>query len=122
VTQRVASIWHIRGPIEGNRHPQALYLSSGLEVSFMPLRVGWHLAIWVSQPGITWERRLKPPGPDLMRGGGISPYLILGRGAYPGWFSPSKGDPGSTQVLTQHYGAKSQIVSQLTNSETTSTR
>jgi hypothetical protein len=40
VTQRVASSWHIRGPIEGTRHPQASYLSPDWEVSFMPLCVG----------------------------------------------------------------------------------
>jgi hypothetical protein len=34
----------------------------------MPLRVGWHLAIWVFPPGITWERHLKPPGLDLIGG------------------------------------------------------
>jgi hypothetical protein len=27
VTQRVASSWHTRDPIEGDRYPQALYLS-----------------------------------------------------------------------------------------------
>jgi hypothetical protein len=42
VTQRVASSWCIRGPIEGTEHPQALYLSPGWEVSFILLRVGWH--------------------------------------------------------------------------------
>jgi hypothetical protein len=46
VTQRVASSWCIRGPIEGTRHPQPFYLSPSREVSFMPLRVGWHLAFW----------------------------------------------------------------------------
>jgi hypothetical protein len=34
----------------------------------MPLRVGWHLAVWVLPIEITRERRLKPPGPDLPRG------------------------------------------------------
>jgi hypothetical protein len=47
------------GPIEGTQHPEALYLSPDWEVSFMPLCVGWHLAVWVFPPGITWERRLK---------------------------------------------------------------
>jgi hypothetical protein len=60
VTQSVASIWPIWGPIEGIRHPQASYLSPNREVSFTPLRVGWHLAIRIFPPGITQERRLKP--------------------------------------------------------------
>jgi hypothetical protein len=34
----------------------------------MPLRVGWHQVIWGFPPGITWERNLKPSGPDLARG------------------------------------------------------
>jgi hypothetical protein len=33
------------GPIEGTQCPQALYLIPDREVSFMPLHVGWHLAI-----------------------------------------------------------------------------
>jgi hypothetical protein len=37
----------IQGPIMGIWHPSALYLSPGQEVSFTPLRVGWHLAIQV---------------------------------------------------------------------------
>jgi hypothetical protein len=32
----------------------------------MPLRVGWHLAIRVFPPGITWEKHMKSPGPDLI--------------------------------------------------------
>jgi hypothetical protein len=40
VTQRVASSYRIRCPIEGTRHPQALYLSPNWEVSFTLLRVG----------------------------------------------------------------------------------
>jgi hypothetical protein len=47
--------------------------------------------------------------------GGISPYLIIWRGACPGWLSPPNDDPGSTQILTQHCGVKSQAVSQLVN-------
>jgi hypothetical protein len=53
VTQRVASSWHTRGPIEGTQHPQVLYLSPGWEVSFMPHHVDWHLAIRVSSIRIT---------------------------------------------------------------------
>jgi hypothetical protein len=71
-------------------------------------------------PGITWERRLKPPGPNLI-GGGISPCLILWRGACPGWLSPPNGHPSSTQILTRYYSAQSQTVSQLTNSGTVPT-
>jgi hypothetical protein len=132
-TQRVASIWHIWGPIKESRHPQALYLSPTREVSFTPLRVGWHLAIQVFPPGITRERCLKPLGPDLIRGrvrgwgwgwwgGGISPYLILWRSACPVWLSPMNDDPGSTHILTRHYGPKSQTISQLMNEETAPTR
>jgi hypothetical protein len=61
-----------RGPIKGTQHPQALYLSPRREVSFLPLRVGWHLAIRVFLIGITWESHLKPPGPDLI-GGALAP-------------------------------------------------
>jgi hypothetical protein len=75
----------------------------------MPLRVGWHLAILVFPPGITWETCLKWRGPDLM--GGTSPYLILWRGTCPGCLSPMNGDLGSTQILTRHCGANSQTVS-----------
>jgi hypothetical protein len=66
VTQGVASSWCTQSPIEGTRHPQASYLSLDREVSFTPLHVGWHQAVRVNPPGITWERRLKPPGPDLI--------------------------------------------------------
>jgi hypothetical protein len=34
----------------------------------MPLRVGWHLDIRVFLLGITRERHLKPPDPDLIGG------------------------------------------------------
>jgi hypothetical protein len=34
----------------------------------MPLHVGWHLAVQVFSIGITRERRMKPPDPDLHRG------------------------------------------------------
>jgi hypothetical protein len=34
----------------------------------MPLRVGWHLAVWVLSIGITSERHMKSPNPDLYRG------------------------------------------------------
>jgi hypothetical protein len=72
-----------------------------------PLRVGWHLAVQVFPPGITRDSRLKPPGSDLIGGRGISPCLVLWRGTCPGWLSTVNGDPGSTQILTQHHGAKS---------------
>jgi hypothetical protein len=42
-----ASSWHIRSPIKGTRHLQASYLSPDQEVSFTPLRVGWHRAVQV---------------------------------------------------------------------------
>jgi hypothetical protein len=63
---------------------------------------------------------VKPPSPDLMEGGGgISPCLILWRGTFPGWLSLPNGDLGSTQILTRHFDAQSQIVSQLVSSGTT---
>jgi hypothetical protein len=108
----------MRIPIEGTRNPQASHLSSNQEVSFMPLRVGWHQAIQFFSPGITRERRLKPPCPDLT-GGDISPCLVLWRGTCPGWLSPVNGDPVSTQILTRHCGTQSQTVSQLENSGST---
>jgi hypothetical protein len=66
----VARNLHTRDPIEGTRHPQALYLCLGWEVSFMPLHVRWHIAIRIFSMGITRERRLKPPGPNLPGEGG----------------------------------------------------
>jgi hypothetical protein len=48
---------------------------------------------------------MKPPDMDLIGGGGISPYLILWRDTCSGWPSAPNGDPGSTQILTRHYGA-----------------
>jgi hypothetical protein len=44
---------------------------------------------------------------------GFSPCLILWRGMCLSWLSPLNGDPGSTQILARHFGAQSQIVSQL---------
>jgi hypothetical protein len=105
----------MRDPIEGGRYPQALYLSIGQEVSFTPLRVDWHLAIRVSPPRITQEHRLKPLGQDLTVG--ISPCLVLWKGACPYWLLPAHGNPSSTQILTQYCSAKSQTTSQLTNQE-----
>jgi hypothetical protein len=45
-TQRVATSWDIRSPIEGSRCSQASYLSLDWEISVTP-SVGWHLAVWV---------------------------------------------------------------------------
>jgi hypothetical protein len=120
VTQRVASSWRIRRPIEGTRYPQASYLSPDQEVSFKPF-------MWSSikssrfSAGIAWERLTKPSGPDLIGAGGICPCPILWRGTGPGWLSPTNSDLGSTQILTQHYSAQSQTVSLLESSVTTLT-
>jgi hypothetical protein len=82
-----------------------------------------HTPMWadISPSGfsarITWERSTKPPISYLI--GGISPCLILWRATCPGWLSPPKGDPGSTQILTWHFGAQSQTISQLASSGTT---
>jgi hypothetical protein len=124
VTQMVASNLHTRDPIEGTRHPQALYLCPGWEVSFMPLRVSWHIAIRIFSMGITRERRLKPPGPNLPGEGGgvICPCLVLWRGTCPCWLSPTHYDLGSTQILTRHFCARSRTISRLTNSGTAPTR
>jgi hypothetical protein len=68
-------------PHVGARHPQALYLSSDLEVSFTP-------SVWASiEPSgffarITQEKCMKPPGSDLTEGGS-SPCLVLWRGTCP---------------------------------------
>jgi hypothetical protein len=68
---------------------------------------------------ITRERSMKPHGLDLIeRGGGRCPYLIQWRGTCPGWRSPPSGDPGSTKILTRHFSAQSQTVSQLVSSRT----
>jgi hypothetical protein len=77
----------------------------------MPLHVGWHLTVQVFKPWITWESRLKPPGLDLMGGGGINACLVLWRGTCPGRLSPVNGDAGSTQILNRHCSAKSQTIS-----------
>jgi hypothetical protein len=37
----------------------------------MPLRVGWHRAIWVFPLGITQERHVKPPVLDFTRVWGV---------------------------------------------------
>jgi hypothetical protein len=58
VTQRVACNGHIWCPIEGIRYSQASYLSLEWEVSVVPLRVGWHLAVRIfcmDYPGKTHE-------------------------------------------------------------------
>jgi hypothetical protein len=98
-TQGMTSSWHIWGPNKGTRNPQALYLSSDREVSFMPHRVGCHLANCVFLLGITWESRAKLPSQDLPREG-IIPYLVLWRGTCPWCLLPAHYDPGSTQILT----------------------
>jgi hypothetical protein len=46
---------------------------------------------------------------------GIRIYLVLWKGTCPCWLSTTHGDPGSTQILTRHCGAKSHTDSQLTN-------
>jgi hypothetical protein len=102
VTWRVACSWCTRCPIEGTRYPQALYQSPDQEVSFTPLHVDWHQAIW----GFHWDysrmtHETTWPGFD----GGIGPYLILWRGTCSGWLSIPNGDPGSTQIMTRHCGA-----------------
>jgi hypothetical protein len=51
-------------------------------------------------------------------GGGIRPCLVLWIGTCPCWLSPAHGDPGSTQILTWHCGAKSQTDSHYMNSGT----
>jgi hypothetical protein len=56
-------------------------------------------------------KTLETTWPGFDQGGGISPCLIPWRGVCPGWLSPLNGDPGSTQILTRHYGAQSQTVS-----------
>jgi hypothetical protein len=39
--------------------------------------------------------------------GGMGLSLVLWRGTCPGWLSRANGDPGSTHILTRHYGAQS---------------
>jgi hypothetical protein len=79
-------------------------MSPGKAVSFMPRREGWHLAIQVLSIGITQEHCMKPPDPNLYQAG-ICPCLVLWRGTYPRWLSPTYDDLDSTQILAQHYGA-----------------
>jgi hypothetical protein len=54
--------------------------------------------------------------------GGIHPCLVLWRGTCLCWLSPTHDDPDSTQILTRYCGAKSQTVSQLTNTRVALTR
>jgi hypothetical protein len=60
--QMVTSNWHTRAPLRG---PDILkccwYLSPDRDVFFMPVRVGWHLAVRVFPPRITRESHVKPP-------------------------------------------------------------
>jgi hypothetical protein len=120
-TQRVASSWCIRGPIEGNPASSIFVFGNRPGVFLHAPLCGLAPSYLVFLPGITQERCLKPPGPNLMLGG-ISPCAILWRGVHPCWLSPPNGDLGSTQILTRQCGAKSQSVSQLTNSGTAPTR
>jgi hypothetical protein len=83
--------------------------------------VDWHRAVQVFPPGITRERHVKPHGLDLNGEGGIGPCLVLWRSTCLSWLSPMNGDPCSTHILTRHYGAQSQIVSQLESLDTTPT-
>jgi hypothetical protein len=116
-TQRVASSWHIRCPIEGTRHSQASYPSPEQEVSFTPfVWAGIELSRFSTK--IIRERRIKPLDPDLTQGGGISPCLVLWRGTCTAWLSPPNDDLGSTKILTRHYSAQSQTVNQLESSGT----
>jgi hypothetical protein len=78
-TQMVTSSWHTRGPSEEIRHPQDLYLSPSREVSFMPLRAGWHLAVRVFFARYYPRKLLETtwPGFDL-RGGALAPVWSYG--------------------------------------------
>jgi hypothetical protein len=49
-------------------------------------------------------------------------HLVLWRGTCSFYLSPAHGDPDSTQILSQHRGAKSQTISLLANAGTTPTR
>jgi hypothetical protein len=63
-------------PIKGTQHPPTLYLCLGWEVSFTPLRMSWHRAIWVLAIGTTRECSVKPPGPDLYRMASVPIYSM----------------------------------------------
>jgi hypothetical protein len=123
-TQRVASSWLFLGPHREDPMPLTFVSKSRLGGFLHTPPCGLTPSRSSFPQRITQERCLKPPSPDLMGGGGargISPCLIQLRGACPGWLSPPYSDPGSTQILTRHHGAKSQTVSQLTNSGTAPT-
>jgi hypothetical protein len=80
---------------------------------------------WSSCPSECWHRVIRVCCTDYPRKkrestwsrfdrvGGISPYLFLWIGMCPSYLSPPNGDLGSTQILTLHFGAQSQTVSQL---------
>jgi hypothetical protein len=114
-TQRVASSWHILGPHRGDLTPLRFVSESWLGGFLHAPSCGLASSHQGFPIGIIQESCLKPPSQDLPRGG-ISPCLVLWIGTCPCWLSPMNGDLGSTQILTQHFGAKSQIISQLVNS------
>jgi hypothetical protein len=107
VTQRVASIWCIQGPIKGDMASSSI-ISESWQGGFLhtppcglaPSRPGF-LARDYSAKALetTWPR---------FDQGGISPYLILWRRTCPGWLWPTNGDPSSTQILILCYSQLSQ--------------
>jgi hypothetical protein len=112
----------VRAPGAPLRGPDILKLRICVPTGRLPSRPFVWGGIELSEfsATITRERRVKPPGPDLTVGG-ISPSLILWRCTYPGWLSPPNSDSCSTQILTRHYSAQSQTISQLASSGTTPT-
>jgi hypothetical protein len=56
---------------------------------------------------------MKPPSLDLIRGA-LAPVWSCGESRALAGSHLSNGDPGSTQILTRHFGVQSHTISQLT--------
>jgi hypothetical protein len=111
-TQRVASIWHFLEP--HREDPTSTSLVSGSQSGGFLHTPPCGLAS--SHQGFLdrdYPRKsLETTWLGFDRGeGGISPCLVLWTRICPSWLSLVNSDPASTQILTQHYGTKSQTVS-----------
>jgi hypothetical protein len=79
------------------------------EVFVTPLRVDWHRVVQIFK--VDYPRKTRETTLSRFDQGGIIPCLILWGGTCSSWLSPPNSDPGSSQILTQHYSAQSQTVS-----------
>jgi hypothetical protein len=111
-TQRVASIWHFLGPHRGDPTSTSFVSVSQSGDFFHTPPCG----LASSHQGFLIRdyprKSLETTWLEFDRGeGGISPCVVLWTRICPSWLSLVNSDPASTQILTQHYGTKSQTVS-----------